>query len=129
MQFPIVRVEDVSLAHLRAITTPEAAGKRFILSGFCLWNREIAQSLANEFNSQGYRVKTGEMSYAFAWVLSIFIRDLIPVLSVWGQQLKIDHSNAEKVLGIEFRSVTEGINEMVYSLIDAGLIPDKRAKK
>jgi len=29
----LVRVEDVSLAHLRAVTTPEAAGKLFILSG------------------------------------------------------------------------------------------------
>lgn len=69
------------------------------------------------------------MSYALVWVISIFMKELNVVLSQWGQQLNLDHSNAEKVLGIQFHSVTEGINEMVYSLIDAGLIPDKRAKK
>lgn len=100
IKFPIVRVEDVSLAHLRAITTPEAAGKRFILSSESLWIREIAQSMANEFNSQGFRVKTGEMSYALVWVISIFMKELNVVLSQWGQQLNLDHSNAEKVLGI-----------------------------
>lgn len=55
----LVRVEDVSLAHLRAVTTPEAAGKRFILSGESMWLREVAQKMADEFNVQGYRVKTG----------------------------------------------------------------------
>jgi dihydroflavonol-4-reductase len=100
IKFPIVRVEDVSLAHLRAITTPEAAGKRFILSSESLWIREIAQSMANEFNPQGFRVKTGEMSYALVWVISIFMKELNVVLSQWGQQLNLDHSNAEKVLGI-----------------------------
>ena len=50
IKFGLVRVEDVSLAHLRAITTPEAAGKRFILSGQNIWLREVAQSMATEFN-------------------------------------------------------------------------------
>ena len=129
IKFPIVRVEDVALAHLKAITVPEAAGKRFVLNSESLWVREIAQSMANEFNPQGFRVKTGEMSYALVWVISIFMRELNIVLSQWGQQLEVDHSQTERVLGIEFRSVLEGINEMVYSLIDAGIIPDKRAKK
>ena len=40
IKFPIVRVEDVSLAHLKAIKVPEAAGKRFILNGESLWIRE-----------------------------------------------------------------------------------------
>jgi len=50
IKFGLVRVEDVSLAHLRAITTPEAAGKRFILSGQNIWLREVAQIMATEFN-------------------------------------------------------------------------------
>ena len=33
IKFGLVRVEDVSLAHLRAVTTPEAKEKRFILCG------------------------------------------------------------------------------------------------
>ena len=60
----LVRVEEVSLAHLRAVTTPGAKGKRFILCGQSVWMREIAQKMADEFNSQDYKIKTGKMSKA-----------------------------------------------------------------
>jgi dihydroflavonol-4-reductase len=37
MQCPMVRVEDVAVAHLRAIKVPEAAGERFILHNESRW--------------------------------------------------------------------------------------------
>ncbi len=76
IKFGLVRVEDVSLAHLRAVTTPEAKGKRFILCGQSVWMREIAQKMANEFNPQGYKINTGELSKALVWIASIFIKEL-----------------------------------------------------
>ena len=106
VKFGIVRVEDVSLAHLRAITTPEAAGKRFILSGETMWLRDMAQNMAAEFNPLGYRVKTGETSYALMWIVSIFMKEVNSVLGLWGQDVHFDHSQAEKILGIEFQSVS-----------------------
>ena len=105
-KFGIVRVEDVSLAHLRAITTPEAAGKRFILSGETMWLRDMAQNIFSEFNSLGYRVKTGETSYALTWIVSIFMKEVNSVLGLWGQGVYFDHSQVEKILGIEFQSVS-----------------------
>jgi len=56
------------------------------------------------------------------------MRELNVVLGMWGRDSNLDHSQAEKVLGIEFQSVTQGIYDMIYSLIDAGIIPDKRKK-
>jgi nucleoside-diphosphate-sugar epimerase len=50
VKVPLVRVEDVSRAHLQAIKVPEAAGQRFVLNEKCYWNREIAQSMANVYN-------------------------------------------------------------------------------
>jgi dihydroflavonol-4-reductase len=31
--------------------------------------------MANEFNPQGYRVKTGELSYALIWIGALFVQD------------------------------------------------------
>jgi dihydroflavonol-4-reductase len=129
IKFPCVRVEDVALAHLRAIQRPEAAGKRFILSCESLWMRDIATSMANEFNPQGFRIKTGEISYYLVWVISIFMRELNLVLGQWDKELNLDHTRAEQILGIQFQPVKEGINQMVYSMLDAGIIPDQRKKK
>lgn len=42
IKFGIVRAEYVALAHLRAVLTPEAQGKRFILNGQSMWLRDVA---------------------------------------------------------------------------------------
>lgn len=128
IKFPLVRVEDVAYAHLQAIKVPEAAGNRFILSSESLWAQEVAQAMANEFNPQGFKVKTGVWSYTLVWIISIFMRELNAVLAKWDQELLLDHTRAETVLGVKFQPVLEGVNQMVYSLVDAGIIPDKRKK-
>jgi hypothetical protein len=84
--------------------------------------------MATEFNHQGFNIKTAPMSYALVWIVSIFMRELNQVLSKWDQELLLDHSQAERVLGVKFQPVLTGVNEMVYALLDAGIIPDKRKK-
>jgi dihydroflavonol-4-reductase len=54
--FPLVDVRDVASAHVAALNTPAAAGKRFICHTGFLWMKEIGQILNDEFASQGYRI-------------------------------------------------------------------------
>lgn len=124
--FPMVRVEDVALAHLRAIKVPEAANQRFILNAEHSWARELSQSMADEFNPQGFNVKTQETPYCLVYVLSFCVKELGQVLSGWGYQFTVENKKAKEVLKIEFRPVKEGVNEMIYAMLDAGLIEDKR---
>lgn len=54
--FPLVDVRDVASAHVAALNTPAAAGKRFICHTGFLWMKDIGQILNDEFASQGYRI-------------------------------------------------------------------------
>jgi len=54
--FPVVRVDDVALAHLKAIIVKEAANQRFSLIAETKWIRDLCQGMADEFNHQGYNV-------------------------------------------------------------------------
>lgn len=64
--------------------------------------RDIAQRMADEFNPQGYQINTAQMSYALAWVISIFVKEMNNAVQGWGKDTNFDHSQAEKVLGIKF---------------------------
>ncbi len=54
LNLPCVDVRDVATAHVRAMTLPEAAGNRHILTHTNYWLHEIGQILAHEFTPQGY---------------------------------------------------------------------------
>jgi len=61
--------------------------------------------MADEFNPQGFTVKTGEMAYWLVWIASIFMKELNLVLPMWDKPISLDHSKTERVLGIQFRPV------------------------
>ena len=129
IKFPFVRVEDVAMSHLRAIKVPEAANNRFVLNKETKWMSEVSGSMAAEFNPQGFNVKHGNTSYALVWVISIFMKELNSVLSSWDFEFEIEHKKTVDILGIEFKNPEEGVNQMIYDLLDHKLIPDKRKKK
>lgn len=87
----IADVRDVALAHLRAMTVPEAAGKRMLLKStlrmqgikllICLksghlictsntWMKDIALILQKEFKPQGYFIPTMVAPNFFVWLNS-----------------------------------------------------------
>ena len=45
----VVDVRDVAQAHLHALTVPEAAGHRHIISAKSMWFKEIAQVLESNY--------------------------------------------------------------------------------
>lgn len=75
LSFPTVDVRDVAKAHTKAMTEPNANGKRFIVTSRTMWIKEIADVLANEFHSQGFTQE---------WFMSekILIRLLVYILKV-----------------------------------------------
>ena len=50
-----VDVRDVARAHVKAMTSPEAAGNRHILATSNHWIHEVGEILATEFTPQGYK--------------------------------------------------------------------------
>ena len=49
INFPVVDVRDVALAHLRGIKIPEAKNQRFILISQSVWLKDIAGALKREY--------------------------------------------------------------------------------
>ncbi len=67
LHVPLVDVRDVATAHVAAMTAPQAAGKRFILSTEEYWYRELAEQL----ETAGYKVPTRVFPN---WIVRIFGR-------------------------------------------------------
>ncbi|KAK8089941.1 ketoreductase, partial [Apiospora hydei] len=100
--FTFVDVRDVALAHLRALTVPEAGGHRFYLVGAHFSNQHVAAAVARNFPG---------------------LRDRLPVdigaelddlpADVYG----FDNGKSRRVLGIEYRGLKESVVDTVHSML------------
>ena len=55
--------------------------------------------------------------------------DAAKVAQYWGRELNISNERAKQVLGMTFRDPEESMEEMVTSMIEIGLLEDKRPPK
>ncbi len=67
---PLVDVRDVAIAHQLALETPEAVGKRIILSADTVWFRYVAETLVKHYPQNG--IKTKEFPYCPIKLFSFF---------------------------------------------------------
>ena len=122
LSFRIMDVRDVAAAHLAAMTVPEAAGHRHIISGKPLWIADIAKIVDAEFRPQGYKVPTTVAPYALLWLYSWFDKTIRMMLPSVGRIHKVDTSRMRNVLNITQRDVRETVLDMCYSMIEQGFI-------
>ena len=115
-------VRDVALAHITAMTLPEAAGNRHILASHRTFH-DIALTVNDEFESQGYNVPTTRAPKFLVWILSWFDPQLTLILPGVGKtNWKLSNDRMVKVLGIEPRDTKEAAISMGYSLIELGIV-------
>jgi len=125
---PTVDVRDVASVHIRAMTAPaeKIEGRRFICADANVGLIEIAQVLTKEFNHQGYSVSTSSVPNWLMGIAGWFNKEAAGVKYMLGRITNVDKSKTEETLGIKFRPWQEAILEMAYSVIQLGLVPDKR---
>ncbi|XP_013792300.1 putative uncharacterized oxidoreductase YDR541C [Limulus polyphemus] len=123
LNFYICDVRDVALAHIRAMTIPEAAGQRHIVGSGSLWMRDIAYILQKEFSPQGYWVFTLSAPYLVFWLVSFIDQSVNLILSRIGNVYKFSNERMKNVLGIKPKCMEGTILETAYSLIEHGVIP------
>ena len=117
-----INVRDVALAHITAMTLPEAAGHRHILA-LPLTFHNIALMLNDEFESQGYNIPTRKAPKFLVWLLSWFdpqAKVLLPYVDK--TDWKMSNDRMVRVLGIEPRDLKEAVVSMGYSIIEAGMV-------
>jgi nucleoside-diphosphate-sugar epimerase len=129
MGFAVVDVRDVATAQRLALETPEAAGNRYIVAGEHMWMRDVAVVLAEEFNSLGYRVPTGQLPEWFARVLAWFDPSVRTALDHVGRVELVSSAKVRRELGWTGRPARESILDTAYSLIDHGLAAQPAKRK
>eukprot|EP00469_Lotharella_globosa_P003609 CAMPEP_0167791286 /NCGR_PEP_ID=MMETSP0111_2-20121227/11844_1 /TAXON_ID=91324 /ORGANISM="Lotharella globosa, Strain CCCM811" /LENGTH=376 /DNA_ID=CAMNT_0007683923 /DNA_START=87 /DNA_END=1217 /DNA_ORIENTATION=+ len=118
----VVDVRDVALTHVKAMTCPEAAGKRIVNSGEELTFADIAETLRDAFGPMGYSPTSLYMPYALVWIGSFFSTDVMLLWRTWGRPFNVDGSNVTKILGIEYRDARQALIESAHALVDHGIV-------
>jgi len=122
----LVDVRDVARAHILAMTNPKANGERFLLTYQpSYWFIDIAKALGREFRSQGYWLPRFQVPYFVLRIYSIFDSEAKTVLERVNREVKFDNSKAKRILGLECRNVDTSLVEMVYTMIERGILPKK----
>ena len=122
MGFSIVDVRDLVELHLRAMTRPEAAGKRFIAAGEFLWMADIAALLRLHLGSRAAKVTTRlapDFLIRFAGLFDSDARQITPLL---GAKQEYSAARAEEILGWRTSPASEAIIDCANSLISLGLV-------
>lgn len=118
----MVDVRDVAAAHLLAMTTPGAAGQRFICAGPHTWMREVAQILAQELGPQGYKIPTGMLPNWLLWVVARFDGTVRMSLDYLGHQQRASSQRAMQELGWSMRPLRDTIVDTAHSMIEHGVV-------
>jgi len=120
--FPPVDVRDVALAHLRAMTIPEAAGNRHMLVGSIVWMKDMAAILEKEFKSQGYNVPKSEAPKFVLQLASLYDKSAKAVIGDFGKEIQVDNKRMREVLKITPIDLNKSLIDMGYSLIERGYV-------
>ncbi|XP_076330726.1 uncharacterized protein LOC143236335 [Tachypleus tridentatus] len=122
VSFSLCDVRDVALAHIRAMTTPEAAGHRHLVANVNITMMEIASILHNEFAPQGYWIPTLTAPYSIFWIASFFHRSLSFILPRCGNIVRYSNERLKNILRIQPRNINETILETAYSLLEQKIL-------
>lgn len=125
--FEIVDVRDLADVHIRAMTSPEAAGERFLATGEFLWMREMADALRTGLGDAARKVPTRNLpnlAVRLAAIKDATLREIMPAL---GRRNRHTTAKAQRLLGWQARPATETVVDCGRSLLDhdvmAGKVP------
>jgi dihydroflavonol-4-reductase len=117
-----VDVRDIAELHLMAMTSPAAAGQRFLGTGESAWMIDMARILDRHFRPRGYSVPTRLIPNWLVRVVAFFDPSVRPILKALGKQPEFSHERATGVLGWKPRGLEETLVATGESLIEHGLI-------
>lgn len=129
IHFTVCDVRDVALAHLRAMTLPEAAGNRHLVRSEHLWMHDIARILKEEFSRYGYFVPSIIAPYIGVYLFSFIDNSSNLVLPRYGKSYLYSNTRMTEVLKINPRCARQTVLDTAYSLIECGMLKKTRKYK
>ncbi len=121
--FPIVDVRDVAEAHLLAMTNPQAANQRFLLSnGQALEMKVIGATIKAELGEAAARVPARSIPDVVVRIGALFSARFRTIAPDLGYAKKTSYEKAREVLGWTPRDPLETIVAAARSLVAKGLV-------
>lgn len=118
----VVDVRDVSWAHVQAMTTPQAEGKRFCIAIEHASMLDIAKILAANFQSKGYKIPLRKLPDWLLKTVSIFDKTAALAVPELGLRQDVSNRRARDILGYKPRSLEEMVTSMGQSMIEFGVV-------
>ncbi len=116
----VVDVRDVAAAMILAMTTPEAAGNRFLCSGGTIWVKEIAEILHKGYGSRGYKIPRVVLPVFLARLVALFDKKVALIIPSLNWDYELSNEKTKRILNWKPRSNEEAILSMAESLIEHG---------
>ncbi|MCU1361743.1 MAG: epimerase, partial [Ilumatobacteraceae bacterium] len=119
----VVDVRDIVQVHLAAMTSPAAAGQRFLATGDFMWMGDIAKVLRANLGDEAKNVPTRTIPNFVVRLMANRRPELRSIMPGLGRRNRHTTEKAERVLGWTRRPTSETIIDCARSMIDLGLIP------
>ncbi|MDH6120373.1 dihydroflavonol-4-reductase [Kitasatospora sp. GAS204A] len=113
----IVDVRDIAELHILAMTSPAAAGQRYLGSGTFLWYRDIARILREKLPNETAKVPTRTMPDLVVKLLARRNPQMAMVRSELGRTRLVDSGKARTQLGWQPRPTEQTITDTATALI------------
>lgn len=116
LAFNITDVRDLAALHVTAMTTPAAAGERFIVMGKALWFHEVAGVLRARLGAKAARVPTTRMPDWAARLLARFSPRMHELMPLLGRTQAFSAGKARRLLGFAPRPPEDTVADCGASL-------------
>jgi len=118
----IVDVRDLADVHIRAMTSPDAAGQRFLATGEFMWMAEMARVLREGLGPDGRSVPTRQVPDVVVRFAAQFLdRSLREITPALGRRNRHSNEKARSVLGWSPRPAREAVLDCARSLLARGV--------
>ena len=118
----IVDVRDVASVILLGMTTPEAAGKRFLCSADTIWIKDLADLLYKKYRIHGYKIPRILFPSIAIKMLALFDKKIALVVQSLDWDFTLSNENTKNILKWTPHSKEEAILSMAESLIEHGFV-------
>ncbi|MDH5671637.1 MAG: aldehyde reductase [Myxococcales bacterium] len=125
----LVDVRDLAEAHLLAMRSQQAPGKRFVLATEHVPLSRIAAILAEHLEDRGFRIPQRKLPDWLLRVVALWDRAAALTVSELHERQDLSSARAESILGWRSRGVDAMVMDMAESMIDLGIVPPPRATR
>lgn len=114
--FWVVDVRDLADLHVQAMTSPQAAGERFLAAGDFMWMKDIAVTLRNALGTRAAKVPTRELPNFVVRLLLPFLPKLKGLAPLLGHRFPLTSEKARRTLGFAPRPGVTTVVDCAESL-------------